>query len=454
MILENIASLLRPLRRKSLARNTLFSMITGGMTFVSWSVLLILLGRFLSVHDFGVLGLAMAAGAMVALIPSYGFDLLVIREIVQGGYQRGEIQGNAVSVKLILTVVALALLGIYINVSGSVEQPPVFWMIGIANIILSFSNFFTAILKSDEDFHTETLVVSVQAMSQLILVVGIAWLWGISIIQVAALILFCNGLGLLISVWAIVRKNKAHGIPSRLIFNKSVAWRLTREAFPFAMQNFLGIVYFQADTLMIGEIMNVTSVGYYQAAMRFITGLVRVPMILINAFYPRIARGFSSGEASNDLSVSRLLVHFMVWIGGILSFLFFTLASPLIITLYTQKMAPSIPALQVLSFVLVVRFVASGYGIILTSCHRQSTQVLGAAVAAVVNISLNLIFVPRYGFMAAAWVSLFTNIVILILYAFFIKRTLGTFMLQGVLAFGKNALNRAIQMVPLAKAHK
>lgn len=430
----------RLFKRKSLSRNTIFSAITSFMIFLSWSVLFIVLGRTLSVKDFGIVGLAMAVGTLLALLPSYGFDLLIIRELVQGTYRHNDIVGNIIIIKLILALVSFVFLQLYINLSASAEQPAVFWLIALSTTVLSFSNFFTAMFKSDEDFHTETLVVTVQALSQLFLITFVAIMWGISAAQASFLILMSNTAGLLIAIWAFWGKSRAAGIPFVLSFNGPMAWHLTKQAFPFAIQNFLGVAYFQSDTIAIGELLNVTSVGYYQAAMRFITGIMRVPMIMINAFYPRIAQSFASKKDEADLSTSRLLIHFMIWIGSLLTIFFFVTAAPLITLLYTEKMTPAIPALQILSFVLVIRFVASGYGIILTSCHRQFTQVVGAAVGVVTNVGLNMLLIPTYGFIAAAWVSVITNAVILLMYAIFVKRALGTFLLKGLVSFGRQIL--------------
>jgi O-antigen/teichoic acid export membrane protein len=408
------------------------------MTFLSWSVLFIVLGRTLSLDDFGLIGFALAVGTLLALIPTYGFDLLIIRELSQRAYKVADIFGSIIFLKFVLTVISFFLLQLYI-IYGSVsaDEPLVFRLIWLSTAVLTYSNFFISIFKAEEDFETETLVVTFQTLCLLMLLTIVVSFELISATRAAWLILISNILGLLIAIVIFWKRFNSSKKPLIMNVNKLFVRKITKQGFPFAIQNFLGVAYFQFDIVLIGELLNVASVGYYQAAMRLITGFMRIPMIMINAFYPRIAQSFGARKEYVDLSTSHTLVHFMTWVGGLLTILFLVTAAPLITLLYTQKMTPAIPILRILSIVLVTRFIASGYGIILTSCHRQINQLMGAIVAVVINLSLNFLLIPTHGFLAAAWVSVITNAILLLLYAIFIKRALGTFLMNGLISFGK-----------------
>ena len=54
---------------------------------------------------------------------------------------------------------------------------------------------------------------------------------------------------------------------------------------------------------------------------------------------------------------------------------------------------------------------------------------LGGVVS--LNIVMNFIFVPRYGIVASAWITVFSYIIIAGLYVFFTKRQVGYRFLQG-----------------------
>jgi O-antigen/teichoic acid export membrane protein len=431
-MLRRVVKSLVQSERRSLARNTFFSAFTSGVTFLSSSILFILLGRTLDIEQFGTIGLAMAVSTMVALLPSYGFDLFVIRELAQGTYSSKKVIGNIVIVKLLWALIALICLQLYIHRSVS-QYSSVFWLFGLAAILLSFTKFFNSVLKAHEDFYTETMATTIQSLVQFFLIVSAILLFEFSVMQVGWLVLLSRIVALLFSVQALLKDELSlSDVSSWYGFDVSVAWRLTRSAFPFALQTILGTIYFQSDTIIISELLDTINVGYYQAGGRLVTSFMRVANVLMSAFYPRVAQSLAGSiEGKVNLSVSRLFMHFMLSVGGILTLFFFGGAKSIILVLYGEKMAPAIPVLRVLGLVFVVRFVAGGYGLILISCHRQIIQLLGAIIAVITNITLNLVLVPRYGVVAAAWANTLTNIVVLGIYLVFIRKTLGTLMLRG-----------------------
>jgi len=69
-----------------------------------------------------------------------------------------------------------------------------------------------------------------------------------------------------------------------------------------------------------------------------------------------------------------------------------------------------------------------------TAVRAIDKQVLSAWVTgfgAVLNICLNLIFIPRYSLLAAAWTTVFTEVFVLIVYAILVWRYIGPFFTVG-----------------------
>ena len=102
----------------------------------------------------------------------------------------------------------------------------------------------------------------------------------------------------------------------------------------------------------------------------------------------------------------------------------FLAAEPLLRLVYGPKMSPSVPVLRVAALIPLIRFISGGYGAILISIHRQEVQVIGAAVATVLIAALDWFLVPRAGYIAAAWVNLLANSVVLGIFVFVILKEL------------------------------
>src|SRR6195256_446582 len=72
----------------------------------------------------------------------------------------------------------------------------------------------------------------------------------------------------------------------------------------------------------------------------------------------------------------------------------------------------SVPALQILALAYVFAFVNNAFIGALTVLDRQAAYARAAGASLVVNLVLNLILIPQFGYIAAAWTTVATEIVL------------------------------------------
>ena len=416
-------------KKGSLARNTLLMSASSAVTLVGGIVFTVVIARSLTIEDFGAIGLALSVAAIVALLPAYGFDLFVIRELVQNKLASTKVVANILVVKCLFSAAALVAADVFIARGVTTDYVLVFWLFIIAEIIHSFSRFLNSVSKANEDFVAEATTVAAESLVQLVLVVLIQVILGLTADLVGWIVLCSRSIGLVLSAWMLWRRQPGGFRQLRSIivaFDPPMAKRLTFDASPFAGQLLLGGIYYRADTIILGQLASTTSVGYYFAARRLIESTTRVSAVFIGAFFPRISSEYVDPPEGDPNRASRLLIHVMLVSGAFFALLFYVGAEPIMGLLYGDQLAAAAPALKVLGIAMALRFLAGAYGTILVARRHQLVQLSGAALASVLTITLNLILIPRYGFMAAAWTSVAVHVVILILYGVYVKRSLGT----------------------------
>ncbi len=418
------------------------------MSFVNGTFVFVVIGRTLTVEEFGVIALAITVSSIISLIPGYGFDMFVVREIAQRRTANKNLLILGILVaKGTLSVLAIGGIGLYTAKSTAVTTTAVFWFIGFAAILATFSSFLNSTQKAEENFLPEALTNAMQSLSVMgMLLVGV-WFFDLSLYSVGLIILFSRVLSFCVAVlnFAMARAPKSAAV---LVVSESAAkrtdvnrdslqllwrqaWYATVQAFPFAVQTILGLLYFQVDTVIMGEILPTSQMAYYQASMRLILAVMLLPSILISVFYPRVARELTQIKNKEGLlRDSRLLLETLGAVGSLLTIGFLITAPHIIYVVYGPHMAASTKILQVLSLILVVRMVTGGLGLILIAGHKQHIQILGATVAIVVNIGLNLVLLPRYGVVSAAWVNLFTNWIVFVVYLIFVRRYFGSHVIR------------------------
>ena len=75
----------------------------------------------------------------------------------------------------------------------------------------------------------------------------------------------------------------------------------------------------------------------------------------------------------------------------------------------------SVDALRIVGWIFLVYFVSSLYTYILIAHGKQKRMMYINAGIAILNIIGNIIFIPSYSFIGSAWVTLATQILLLIL---------------------------------------
>lgn len=431
------------LRSYSLKENATFSIISAIMTFAAGTLVAFLQGHFLPVEVFGRIMYASTFSGLVALIPNYGFELLIIREIAQNRYSPVQTLTNVLVAKTLLLIPAAALTQVFIWLNHTpTEEATLIWIYLGAFFALALSRTFCGVNKGRENFRVETAVYSLQALLMLLGALFIILTLRVTdSIPQARMALVGRSSGLLLGA---VLTTRLWNTRLRFVPNWRVIKDLLSAGFPFALQAALATAYMQIDTLFIRNLLGIEETAYYQASLRIIVGVNMLATFLINAFYPRVASSFKNGIATANLKNSLQMMRALTLAGILISFGLFLAAEPLLHLVYGSKMAPSVPVFRVAAFIPLVRFISGGYGIVLISIHRQNVQVVGAVVAAVIIAALDWFLVPRAGYVVAAWVNLLANTVVLgIFLAVILKELRSTLMTvnlselyRDTLAFG------------------
>jgi len=85
-------------------------------------------------------------------------------------------------------------------------------------------------------------------------------------------------------------------------------------------------------------------------------------------------------------------------------------ADRIILTVFQQGFAPSIIVLQVLIWMVPIGFLTQMFGTVLSSINRQDLAAKIVLAYTIINVILNLIVIPRYGYVGASLVNVITSL--------------------------------------------
>jgi O-antigen/teichoic acid export membrane protein len=165
-----------------------------------------------------------------------------------------------------------------------------------------------------------------------------------------------------------------------------------------------------------------TVVGYYSAALKYVDGLLIIPQYFTQAIFPLMSRYAATSRDSlmraYVLSL-RLLLIVALPIAAAMPFI----AEGLIMVLGGGEYLPdSMIALQIIIWFLPFSFVNSVTQYVLIAVGQQRFLTKAFVIGVLFNTGANLIFIPQYGYRAAAVVTILSEVSLLIPFYLAVRR--------------------------------
>jgi len=215
-----------------------------------------------------------------------------------------------------------------------------------------------------------------------------------------------NAIGSIVQALAALRLDTRWPRPSRKRLRQ-----LVRVGLPIGLSGMLVIAYARIDQIIVFVISGSKEAGLYGSVYNVVDQSHFVPISILTTLAPVLA-------ASWPVDRERLLraMTFTAELLAIASLggLAFAIAAaePFVVAIFGAEFAPAAEALPVLAgaFVLICFGYLNGNLLLVLGLQRKLLRI--SLFALVVNVVGNLIFVPVYGFMAAAWMTLITEAVV------------------------------------------
>lgn len=217
----------------------------------------------------------------------------------------------------------------------------------------------------------------------------------------------------LTAYFLIIRRAKIPILPK---FEKSAMQRLVRASWPIGLALIFNLIYFRIDVLILANYRTASEVGIYGLAYQFFEAALALPIFLVNAIYPLLnAQFLKSSFEKFKLDTSRWLL--ILSAVSVLTTGFLIAASFLIPALYDVRFTASKTALWILALGMPFFFLSAMLWHLLIIFQKQKYLTLIYLSGAVVNVIFNLIYIPKFGYLAAATVTVVSEAFILLLLA-------------------------------------
>ena len=185
----------------------------------------------------------------------------------------------------------------------------------------------------------------------------------------------------------------------------------------YAFLTFTSFFYNKGDSLIISYFKGNTALGIYGLAYRFLESLSLFPSSLVQNLFP-----ISAKKAGISIVQLKKISIVMFLLGLIFALVIYLLSSLLITSLFQKEYWQAIPILKIFSLVILLFFINAPLATIIQSSYLVKSFLPYGIINTFLNIFLNILFVPIFGIVAAAWVMVITELTGLMINIFFLKK--------------------------------
>ena len=371
--------------------------------------------RYLGPSNYGLIGYAGAYTAFFMCFCTLGINSVLVKEFVDNPGQEGKIIGTSLGLRAISSFFSAIIIFIIVFIIDAGEKETIAVVILssaglIFNIFDTFNYWFQSRLQSKVTAKATLLAYIVSAAYKVYLMIS-----GKSVVYFAltsCLDHFCLAVVLLIEY----RKN--HG--GKLSFSIKYGKYILGKSCHFILPSLMVAIYGQTDKLMLKQMISQTEIGYYSTAVTICGMWCFVLSAIIDSVYPSIMKAHKLDKKLFERR-NRQLYAIVFYVSAFVSVVFTIFAKPIVYLLFGKAYLPAINPLRIITWYTAFSYLGVARNAWIVCENKQRYLFPIYLSAAVSNVILNLLLIPRWGASGAAAASLATQIITTMVTPFFIK---------------------------------
>ena len=384
--------------------------------------------RFLGPDGYGTIGYANSYTAFFMAFCTLGINSVIVKEFTDSPDQIGQTLGTAIGLRIISSFFsALTIIGIVCILDPN--EPITIAVVALSSISLLFHVLDTFNYWFQYQYRSKVTAISTliaylatSVYRLVLLATNKNILWFALAISIDYIVLGCM---------LYIAYKRSNGPPLKFCF--SAGKQLLSKSYHYILSGMMVAIYGQTDKLMLKQMLDNTSVGYYTTATAICSMWTFVLTAIIDSAYPTIMRLHKDNYAAYEQK-NRQLYAIVFYISTLVS-LFFLPAGDLVVQiLYGSQYSASAPVLKVITWYTAFSFLGVARNAWIVCENKQKYLKYIYLSAVLLNIALNAIMIPIWGPTGAAIASLLTQISTSIILPFFVKalRPNAIMIVQGI----------------------
>lgn len=360
--------------------------------------------RHLGPSRFGTLSFCLAVVTLLGFAPALGLEPVLRREIIRRPHEAGVLLATALRLRLIAGLVMFVLLLIGAQgASGwiSGEERRLLFVLGVLLFQPAFfvpDIWLQATLRAKYASVAQVTGIVAASTSRVVLILTDAPLIAYAAVFVGELIIVAAGL------WWMARSQGLRPPPWRG-FDAAQAGRLIGKAWPLMFAGLAVVIYMRIDEVMLRQMLGSAAVGIYSAAVRISEIWYFIPVAMASSLMPALLRSREQSGAAYHERMQRFF-DLNAGVAYLLAVPIALLSGWIVRLAYGSGYAQAGAVLTVHIWSSMFVFLGLARGQWLVNEGRTRFYLVATLIGAAANVAMNLVLIPRWGPLGAAWATL------------------------------------------------
>lgn len=356
----------------------------------------IYIARKLGTENFGLYSFAFSFCGLFLIFSDLGLGTLMVRDVSREKENLNKYFGNILSLKILFSVLILILVNITIRIlhypSNTVR---IVQLMTFFTITIIFLDYLGIIFTSIEKIGYESLLKTLNKG----LLFGIAFFVLLRGYGLEHLILFMSiGSSVVIILGFLIYRAKVSNFS--LFFDFKTWQQLLAAAVPLALGLVFVTIYQKIDVILLSFFNKSNAeIGWYSAG-KIVDTLNAIPALIMGGMLPIFSDVYKN-ERSIFTGAIEKTYKFLILIALPLAFGAFIFSKEIVHFLYGKEFVQTGQVLRIFAWGIYFIFVNVFFSSVLIASEKQKFIAIGTGLSALINILLNIIFIPKYGFLGA-----------------------------------------------------
>ncbi len=397
------------------AKNVLITFSVKALTVLFGIGISAIIARTLGPEKQGIYSLVILLPSFLTMFTNFGIAPASVFYIGRKEHSAKEILGNNIIFSILISVLTISMGLVIVFFFGpelfpGIEKSYLFLALLLIPFFL-FSDFVSHVLIGLQKITKYNIASFLQSFFFLLLVtLLLLWLnFGIKMAIFAQIFsLFLSG----IILFFFARK-EALGISLR--FNKQYFKKALSYGFKTHLGTIFSFFHYRVDLFLINIFINPLAVGFYAVAARLAEGIWLLSFSAATVLFPKVVSETNKEKLKN---LTPLVCRNILLATLLIVIPLFVFARLVIVFFYSEKFLDSVQVFQIL---LLGTLFVSGWRILANDIIARgrpmvNTYITGFSV--ILNIGLNIIFIPLWGITGAAWATVISYWVMFVITVF------------------------------------